>query len=133
MKARYAYPLLFLVPGAMLAAIAAVLAGAACVGVLWIFVYGDNPWPASVNTVVMGFAAAVGIAVLAVVLLVAQRVGKSRESRGGLHRTHVLIALSLSVALPLLALFHQWQVGNISGVQVPPSKSSMPKPLRGPA
>ena len=130
MKGRYAYPLLCLVPGAMLATIAAVLAGGAGAGVLWIFVYGDNPWPASANAVVMTVASAVGLAVLAGVLLVAHRIGKSRESRGGLRPAHVVVALGLSAALPLLVLLHQWQVGNLGGAQVPPGNSPKPTPLR---
>jgi ABC-type Fe3+ transport system permease subunit len=132
-KARHAYPLLFLIPSAMLALIAAILAGAAGAGVLWIFVYGDNPWPASANAIVMALASAVGLAVLAGLLLVARRVGKSRESRGGLRRAHVLVAVGLSLGLPLLVLLHQWQVGNVGGTQVPPNNSSKPTPLRGAA
>jgi membrane protein YdbS with pleckstrin-like domain len=132
-KARHAYPLLFLVPGAMLATMAAVLVGAAGAGVLWIFVYGDNPWPAIANAVVMALASAVWFAVLAGVLVVTHRIGKIRESRGGLLRAHVLVALGLSVGLPLLVILHQWQVGNLGGTQVPSNNSSKPTPLRGAA
>jgi hypothetical protein len=117
----------------MLAVIAAVLAGAAGAGVLWIFVYGDNPWPASANVVVMALASTVGLAVLAGLLLVAHRVGRSRESGCGLRREHVWVALGLSVGLPLLVLLHPWQVGNLGGTQVPPNNSSKPTPLRGAA
>jgi len=99
----------------MVATIAAVLASAAMAGVLWIFVYGDNPWPALANTVVMATAVLVGVGVLASLLLVAHRVGRSRESSGGLPLAHALFALGLSVGLPLLVLFHQWQVGNLGG------------------
>lgn len=113
MKARHAYPLLFLVPVAMLAVIAAALTAAAGAGVLWLFVHGDDPWPASTNTALMTLASVVGLVVLAGLLLAAHRAGKAQERRGGLRRVHVLIALGLSVGLPLLVLLHHWQVGNL--------------------
>lgn len=116
MKARHAYLLLFFVPSVMLAAIAAALAAAAGAGVLWLFVYGDDPWPASANTVAMSVALLAGVVVLAALLLLARQVGKRQEGREGLRRAHVLVALGLSVGLPSLVLFQQWQVGNLGGV-----------------
>ena len=133
MRARHAYPLLFLIPAAMVATIGAVLAAAAGAGVLWLFVYGDNPWPASANAVVMALASAAALVALAALLLVARRVGEIQESRGGVRRVHVLVALGLTLGLPVLVLLHQWQVGNLGGAQVPPNNSSKPTPLRGAA
>lgn len=130
MKSRYAYPLLFLVPSAVVAVIVMVLTAAAGAGILWLFVYGDDPWPAWADGVLTSLAALVGLLVLAACLLIAYRAGKSQESRGGLRKSHVLVALGLSVGLPLLVLFHQWQVGNLGDSQVPPNNSSKPMPLR---
>lgn len=45
MKARYSCVLVFLLPSAMDAALAAIVLTAAGAAVLWIFVYGDDPWP----------------------------------------------------------------------------------------
>lgn len=50
MKARYSYPLLFLLPSAMVAVLAAFVVVAVGAGVLWLFVYGDNQWPESART-----------------------------------------------------------------------------------
>ena len=110
MKARYAYPLLFLVPGVMAGVIVAALATATGEGFLWLFVYGDNPWPPGSSAALTIFAVVVGLLVLAAVLAIAYRFGKAQESRGGLRKAHVLIAILLSVGLPLLILVHQWQV-----------------------
>lgn len=115
MRARYAYPLLFLAPSLIAAVIAAALATAAGAGILWIFVYGDDPWPPSANTALMGVAVLVALLVLAALLVMAHGVGKAREPRGGLCRAHALLALGLSVGLPLLVLLHQWKVGNLGG------------------
>ena len=133
MKSRYAYPLLFLVPSAVAGVIVTVLTAAAGAGILWLFVYGDDPWPARTDGLLMSLAALIGLLVLVACLLTAYRVGKSQESRGGLRKAHVLVALGLSAGLPLLVLFHQWQVGNLEDSQVPPNNSFKPKPLRGSA
>ncbi len=113
MKSRYTYPLLFLFPSAVFAGIAMVLTVGAGAGILWLFVYGDNAWPDEAEDVLLGLAAAVGLLILLVCLFVAYRAGKSLESRGGSRKSHVLVALGLSVGLPLLVLVHQCQVGNV--------------------
>lgn len=112
MKARHAYPLLFLVPGVMLAAISAALAVASAAGVLWLFVYGDDPWPAAAGALLTGIAALFGVGVFAGVLLLAYRTGRRREHAGGVAGAHVRLAVGLSVGLTLLVLLNQWQAGN---------------------
>ena len=133
MKSRYAYPLLFLVPSAVGGVIVTALTAAAGAGILWLFVYGDDPWPHRADGVLMTFAVLAGLLVLMGCLLIAYRAGKFQEGRGGLRKAHVLVALGLSVGLPLLVLFHQWQVGNLGGSLVPPNNSFKPNPLRGSA
>lgn len=113
MKARHAYPLLFLVPSAMVAVLSAFVVVAVGAGVLWIFVFGDDQWPESANTALMALAAGASAFTLLALLALAYRFGKVREARGGLSRSHMLFALALSLALPLLALLHQWRVGNL--------------------
>jgi hypothetical protein len=112
-KARYLYPLLFLLPGAMLALLVAVGLTATGAGVLWIFVYGDNPWPESAHTMLMVVAAMAFILTLTTLLGMSYSFGKKREVAGGLHWSHVWAAVGLSVGVPLLVLLHQWQVGNL--------------------
>lgn len=114
MKARYSYPLLFLLPSAMAAAAVALLVVAVGSGVLWIFVFGDDPWPSAANTALTSAAACTAIVTFVWLLTLTYRTGKRRESAGGLHRSHALLALGLSVGLPFLALLHQWQVGNLA-------------------
>ena len=117
----------------MVACVATVLAAAAGAGVLWIFVYGDNSWPTSANTTVMAVATSVGLVLLALLLFAARRIGKRRETQGGVSRSHILVALGLSAGLPALVLLHQLEIGNLGGAQVPPDNSSKPTPLRGAA
>jgi ABC-type Fe3+ transport system permease subunit len=120
----------------MASVIAAVLAAAAGAGVMWIFIYGDNPWPSEANTLLVAGAATIAALVLAGLLAVSYRVGRAREVSGGVRRSHVFVALGLSIGLPLLVLVHQWQVGNLGNLgnsRVPPNNSSKPTPLRGAA
>ncbi len=119
MKARYSYPLLFLLPSAMLALLAAVAVVAVGAGVLWIFVFGDDPWPASANTVLMAMAVTASALAFVTLIALSYSFGKSREIQGGLCRSHVVFAVAVSVGLPLLVLLHQWQVGNIGSKPVP--------------
>ncbi|WP_140909732.1 hypothetical protein [Cognatiluteimonas lumbrici] len=113
MKFRYTYPLLFLLPSAIFTGIAMVLTVGAGAGMLWLFVYGDNAWPDEAEDVLLGLAAAVGVLMLLACLFIAYRAGKSLESRGGLRKSDVLLALGLSVWLLLLVLMHQYRVGNV--------------------
>lgn len=112
-KARYSYPLLFLLPGAMVALLAAFVVAGAGAGVLWLFVYGDNPWPKSAGSALMILATAVSALTLAGLVAAAYSFGKKREAAGGLSRRHVVMAAGVTILLPALALLHQWQVGNL--------------------
>lgn len=62
----------------------------------------------------MVLATMAGIPVLFGALPPATRYGKRQEATGGVLRSHVVSALALSVALPLLELLHQWSVGNLA-------------------
>ena len=121
MRARYACPLLFLPACLVAALVAAVLSGAGVGGLLWLFVYGDNPWPAYTDTVVMGLATCVGIGVLAAALVACHGFGRRLESAGGLRAGHVVFAIALTVLLPALVLLHQWRIGNLGGQPPDPS------------
>jgi RsiW-degrading membrane proteinase PrsW (M82 family) len=124
-KARYSYALLFLLPNAMMAFLAGVILAAAGAGVLWIFVYGDSPWPESANTALMTAAVATSASLLAALVALSYRFGKNQETKGGLRRSHALVAVSVSILLPLLVLLHQWQVGNIGSNSLPANNSYM--------
>lgn len=117
----------------MLAFVAAFVVAAAAAGVLWIFVYGDGAWPESANTMVMVLAVAASALIFFALVAASYSFGKEREASGGLSRTHVFTALAVSVALPLLVLFHQWQVGNIGGDPGAVTGSSTPAPAAGAA
>jgi hypothetical protein len=113
MKARYSYPLLFFLPSAMVAFLAAFVVVGAGAGVLWIFVYGDNPWPKSADMTLMVLATAASVVTFALLATSAYSFGKSREATGGLSTRHIVIAITASIVIPALVLLQQWQVGNL--------------------
>lgn len=115
MKARFAYPLVFFIPIAMAALLSAFVVGGAGGGILWLFVFGDDPWPAATDTVVMALVTLAAATTLAALLLASYSFGKKREVLGGLSRQHLVLAFASSTLLPALALLYEWHVGNIGG------------------
>ena len=113
MKTRYSYPLLFLLPSAMVAFLVGIVVVGAGAGVLWIFVYGDNPWPKSSDTALVSLAVIASAATLASLIFASYSYGKNREPSGGMAGWHIAWGVGVSILLPALVLLHQWQVGNL--------------------
>ena len=99
LRRRYLYVLLFALPALLVSIIAAALTLAAAAGALWLFVFGDDTWPATANTL-LGAVFAGGVATLWIVLLsIAWSVGKRQEGRPALNRAHVALAIGATVLL----------------------------------
>lgn len=111
MKARYAYPLLFLLPAAIAAAVVAVVGVAGGAGVLWVFVHGDALWPRSAEVLLKGLAIALFALVLLALLRRCHATGKLREAEGGVRGRDAALAFGLTGALVVLVLLQQWSVG----------------------
>lgn len=110
---RYLYVFLFSVPALLTAIIVSFLMFGAAAGVLWIFVFGDNPWPLSVGTMLTA-SLVLAFATLWVALMsAAYVVGKKQEEQAVLNTKHVLAAAGATALLMLLAISYQWRVGNI--------------------
>lgn len=130
MRSRVSYLLLFLLPAALSAFVAGALAAAGGAGVLWIFVFGDNEWPATAAPLLLSVAALATLGTFALLLSMAYSAGREREP-GGVAKRHVATAVAITVLLPLLVLLHQWHVGNLGQQLVPADNSSKAKSLRG--
>lgn len=50
------------------AVVTAVMAGSMALGVMWLYIFGDDPWPAWSETAITGIALLAGIATFAGVL-----------------------------------------------------------------
>ncbi len=51
MKKRYLYSLLFGIPGFFVSGMISLFVFGGLIGILWIYVFGDNPWPFPTETV----------------------------------------------------------------------------------
>lgn len=112
MNRRVLYALLFLVPGAVIAAIAATLATAAAAGFFWLFLFGDNTWPEAAMTGLTILFAIVFCGGLAALTYTGFQAGKKFESEP-LNKKHILASVCLTFAALLIIVLHQLSVGNI--------------------
>lgn len=112
MKKRYVYSLLFGVPGFIVSMIVAIFISGAVAGFLWLYVYGDNPWPASVEK----FLPFIFVIILFILwfcsIFFGFKKGKSLEKEPGLDSGHVSISVLATVIPVLLIILHQFKVSN---------------------
>lgn len=111
MKARFSYPLVFLLPCGMLASVAAVVSVGVGAGVAWLFIYGDDSWPDAAERNILWLAVAVAITSFATLISASYFYGKRQESFGGLGKWHVTAAMVITLLLPALVLLRQYRIG----------------------
>ena len=113
MKKRYLYSLLFGIPGFFVAGIASLVLFGALMGVLWLFIFGDNPWPDSTGNILPVLLVLTFVIVWIVSIMIGYAVGKRLENDPTLNKIHVLISLALTAAFILFIIVQQWSVGNL--------------------
>lgn len=113
MKKRYAYLLLFCVPALVAALIGTVLVAGGVAGVLWLFVYGDNPWPAWSDGLFGGVLVLAFSTLWIGMMAMAYAAGKRDEPNARIGTRPVAIAVAFTALLVLLAVLHQYGVGNL--------------------
>jgi hypothetical protein len=113
---RHVYALLFAVPALLVSIMAAALMLAASAGALWLFVYGDDPWPNTANVLLGAIFLLVAAALWLALLSVAYTVGRQQEGEPSLNKRHV--ALSLGATVVLAAVIIVRLVGlNVAGAR----------------
>lgn len=113
MKKRYLYSLLFGIPGLFVAGIISILVFGGLMGILWIFVFGDNPWPPFAETIVSIVFVFVALILWIGFISLGYIIGRRLEKDPALNRNHVLISGGLTFVFILLIAFQQWSVGNL--------------------
>jgi len=113
MKRRYAYSLLFAAPSLLASFAAALALLGAIAGALWLFVYGDGQWPASIGPVLTSAFGLTWAMTFAVLLHAAYRAGMRAEGEARLDRRAVILSAGTTVAALLLFAGYQWRAGNI--------------------
>jgi hypothetical protein len=112
MKRRYIYSVLVGMPGLIVSLIVSVFVFGAVAGMLWLFVFGDNPWPAFVETSLPIFFAAVFLTVWLGTVAAGYFIGKRRERDAALNKAHVLLSVGATVLCISAILLYQLGVGN---------------------
>src|SRR3954466_5057562 len=117
MRRRWLYVLIFSLPALLAAVIVSVVATGSAAGALWLFVFGDDPWPAAASAgLVILFALTCAGSWLAF-LAIAYAAGRRNEGGAGTSGKALAISAGATAALIALAMLHQWRVGNLG----PPS------------
>ena len=101
---RHVYVLLFAVPALLLSIIAAALMLAASAGALWLFVYGDDPWPNMANVLLGAIFLLVAAALWLALLFVAYTVGRQQEGERPLNKRHVALSFGATVVLAAIII-----------------------------
>lgn len=113
MKKRYLYSLLFGIPGLFVAGLISILLFGAFTGILWIYIFGDNPWPASAETILSILFVLVFLVLWAGLILLGYGVGRRLEGDPKVNRRHVLISAGLTMVFLLLMVLYQFGAGNL--------------------
>jgi hypothetical protein len=113
MKKRYVYVLLFGIPGLFVAGLLSIVMFGGIMGILWLYVFGDHPWPAYTEQVVSILFVLTVLVLWLISVAVGYVIGKQLEQDPALHRSHVLLSLALTFMFLLLMLFQQWNIGNL--------------------
>jgi len=113
MKRRYLYMLLFALPGLLVALLLSAMLFAALAGALWLFVFGDSPWPSTAETLLTAGFVLVWAALWGAVLYLAYRTGRAQELQATLNRAHLWSAAGVTALLVAVLLLQQWRVGNL--------------------
>jgi hypothetical protein len=113
MKKRTLYSLLFGIPGLFIAGGISILALGAFSGVLWLFVLGDNPWPASAEILLSIVFVIIWLTLWVGFIVLGYWVGRRLENNPAVNRTHVLLSAGLTGLFILIMVVYQWRTGTI--------------------
>lgn len=113
MKKRYLYAILFGIPGFILALIASFAVSGFLMGVLWIFVFGDDPWPASVEIILPTVFLLTFIPLWLGSIIVGYKLGKRDEEESAVNRQLIWLSLGVIAIAMLFIVFYQFRVGNL--------------------
>ena len=113
MKKRYLYALLFGIPGFFVAGMIALFVFGAVMGGLWLFVFGDNTWPFSMDILLSVLLVVVFLLLWVGFITLGFVIGKRFEKDTTWHWKHVLVSGAVTLLFILFIILQQWSVGNL--------------------
>jgi len=113
MKKRYLYAWLFGLPGFFVAGIISLFVFGALVGFLWLFVFGDDPWPSSPERILSILLVLTFLILWIGSIALGYYAGRRLEQNPAWNQNHILLSAGLILLFILFILLQQWSVGNI--------------------
>lgn len=113
MRKRYLYSLIFGIPGFFVSVFISSIIFGGIAGVLWLFVFGDNPWPAYADTLLAILFVLVFLTVWLATITLGFIIGRRLEQNPVLNKNHILSSLGITAIFVLFILFQQLSVGNL--------------------
>lgn len=113
MKKRYIYSILFGVPGLFISLIISFVISAGMLGILWIYFFGDDLWPSSIEILLPIVFVLTFLTVWIASVVFGYITGKKLEEAPGLNKNHILVSGGLTLIFILFIALQQLNVGNI--------------------
>ena len=113
MKKRYIYSILFGIPGLLVSLTLAFVVIGSTIAVLWLYVFGDDPWPAYTDAMLAVIFVLVFIITWLAILITGFIVGKRIEQDSILNKKHILASIGVTAIFVLFIIFQQVSVGNL--------------------
>jgi hypothetical protein len=113
MKKRYIYSLLFGIPGFFAAAIITLVLFGAAAGILWLFIFGDNPWPPVVEKIIPVLIVSTFLILWMALIAAGFAAGRKLEKEPQLNKMHILISSGFTLLFVVLIALQQLSVSNL--------------------
>ena len=113
MQKRYLYSLLFGIPGLFIAGIISFVVFGVAVGMLWLYFFGDSPWPVSTENMLPGLFVLTFLILWITSIMIGFVIGKGLEKDPLLNKRHMLVSGGLIVLFVLFIVLQQLSVGNL--------------------
>lgn len=113
MKKRFLYVFLFGVPGLFVSLIVSFAISGALSGFLWLFVFGDNVWPSSVEIILPLIFFFTFVLSWVIICIVGYSTGKTFEADPEFDKQHIMMSVIATIVPILFIGIYQFKVGNI--------------------
>jgi hypothetical protein len=97
MKKRYLYALLFGIPGFFLAGFLSLGTMGALLGILWLFVFGDDPWPVAPEKMLAVLMIIIFLIIWVATIAFGYLVGKKQEVKPESNWSHVFLSAGITL------------------------------------
>jgi len=105
--------MMFGAPGFFVSLIITFFIFGAASGFLWIYVYGDNPWPQSTGKILFALFILIFLVLWISSIIAGFITGRNLEVNPGLNKDHIMASVGATAVPIVLIILHQLNVGNI--------------------